>query len=264
VRRRTVLASAGALLAPGLAGCLGDSNASGSTSADAATTGDSQSSERALSVGFERLQPAVVVLTDDGPRVVGDGHQYLFCRVDVTDGEPPDRLAFAFRLGGRVYSPGIESAGRLRHAESESSRYDADSGRGWLVFELPAEWRAEHAALSLRGAEWPVGSGVRERLAATPPALSVDWRVDATDPSAETRFAFEVGNGGERDSRFVAAVTEARDGDERELAAVVNEPVPAGETVSWSVTRQAGGSGDVDSERTFALSWPGGRLTDSP
>lgn len=117
----------------------------------------------------------------NGPRVVGDGQQYLFCRVDASeDGDdPPERLAFAFRLGGNVYSPGVESAGRLWCAERESDQYDADSGRGWLVFELSAAWRAEHAALLLRGAEWPVDSDIRERLAATPPSLSVDWHVEA-------------------------------------------------------------------------------------
>jgi len=263
VRRRTVLASAGTLLAPGLAGCLGEPNANGSTTT-AATTSDPRRSEHALSVVFERLQPAVVVLTDDGPRVVGDGHQYLFCRVEAAGDEAPGRLAFAFRLGGDVYSPGVESAGQLRRAGSVGSRYGAESGRGWLVFELPAAWRAEHAALSLRGAEWPVGSGLRERLAATPPSLSVEWHVETTESSGETRFAFEVANGGERDARFVATVTEARDDTGRELVAVVNEPIPASETASWSVTRAVADSGGADSGRPFALSWLGGRLRDSP
>jgi len=264
VRRRSVVASTAALLVPGLAGCLGGSNATSPTTTGSTEAGDPQSSEHTLSVAFERLQPAVVVLTDDGPRVVGDGHQYLFCRVDATaDDEPPDRLAFAFRLGGNVYSPGIESAGRLWRAESQGSRYDADSGRGWLVFELPEAWRAEHAALSLRGAEWPVGSGLRERLAATPPSLSVEWRAEAGASAGTARFGFEVDNAGEHDTRFVAAVTQGRESGEESLVAVVEEPILAGETVSWSVTRDAGDSGGADGERTFTLSWPGGRLTDS-
>lgn len=264
MRRRSVLASTAALLAPGLAGCLDESAPAGSTSTDSTTAGDPQSSEHSLSVDFERLQPAVVVLTDDGSRVIGDGHQYLFCRIDATDDEePPDRLAFAFRLGGNTYSPGVESAGRLWRAESESSRYDADSRRGWLVFELPEAWRAEHAALSLRGAEWPVGPGIRERLAATPPLLSVDWRVEAAESSG-TRFGFDVENDSEHDSRFVATVTEVLDDGGKSLVSVVDEPIPASETVSWTTTWEVGGGGSGDDgERTFALSWLGGRLTDS-
>lgn len=261
MRRRVVLASTVALLAPGLAGCLDESEAADSTTTASASPGDPQSPEQSPSVGFERLQPAVVVLTDDGHRVVGDGRQYLFCRVDAADDEePPDRLAFAFRLGGNTYSPGIESAGRLWRADAVGGRYDADSGTGWLVFELPEAWRAEHAALSLRGAEWPVGPDVRERLAATPPSLSVDWGVESTDTEA-TRFAFEVSNDGEHDSRFVATVTELADGGEASLVAVVDEPIPAGETVTWTATGDAGDS--VNGDRTFALSWLDGRLTDS-
>jgi hypothetical protein len=253
VRRRSVLASTAALLGPGVAGCIGESPTTGSPTPSAP-----QRSERSLSVAFERLQPAVVVLTDAGPRVVGAGHQYLFCRVDATDDDPPDRLSFAFRLGGNTYSPGIESAGRLWRAESESDRYAADSGRGWLVFELPEAWRAEHAALSLRGAEWPVGSVIRQRLAATPSSLSVDWRVEA----GEERFAFEVSNDGEHDSWFVATVTEASGGSEESLVSVVEEPIPAGETASWETTAEVAAGGDVG-EKTLALSWLGGRLTDT-
>lgn len=257
VRRRSVLAStAAALLGTGLAGCLAESTTTGSTTTDAETR-DPQSRPETLTVTYGPLQPAVVVLTDDGPRVVGDGHQYLFCRLDSTADDPPDRLAFAFRLGGNAYSPGIESAGRLWRADSEGDRYDADSGTGWLVFELPEAWRADHAALSLRGAEWPVGADIRERLAATPPSLSVDWRVESGESPQSARFVASVANDGEHDTRFVATITaEATDS----LVAVVSEPVPAGETVSWTATREVG----EDSERAFALSWLGGRLTDAP
>jgi hypothetical protein len=283
VRRRTVLAGTAALLGPGLAGCLGgstptDSTPSGSTTSDSNrsgsdTTRNSPQPDYSLSVDFERLQPAVVVLAEDGPRVLGEGHQYLFCRVDATDGDHPDRLSFAFRLGGNVYSPGVESAGRLWRAEGEGSRYDADSGRGWLVFELPEAWRAVHAALSLRGNEWPVGESIRERLSATPPSLSVDWRVASTDSAGDASFAFEVANDSEYDSRFVAALTEVgedggdsgddEDGEES-LLGVVNEQIPSGETVSWTETWAGGGDeGAEGNDRTFALSWVGGRLTGS-
>lgn len=257
VRRRSVLAStAAALLGPVLAGCLDES-----TATDSPTTGptssDPQSPPQSLSVTYGPLQPAVVVLTDAGPRVVGQGHQYLFCHLDSAAEDPPDRLAFAFRLGGNTYSPGIESAGQLWREERAGDRYDADSGSGWLVFELPAAWRAEHAALSLRGAEWPVGSGLRDRLAATPPSLSVDWRGESVESPQSVRFAASVANDGEYDTRFVATVTaEASD----TLLAVVSEPVPAGETVSWTATRDVEGDG----EHEFVLSWLGGRLTDAP
>jgi hypothetical protein len=240
VNRRSVLASAAALLSAS-AGCLDRSTASGDTPG-------STDSERALSVVFDRLQPGVVVDTASGPRVLGDGRQYLFCRVD-TAGEPPARLDFGFRLGGQVYSPGVD-AGDLHPAMWPGDRYDPESGAGWLVFDLPAAWPAGHAALSLAGDEWPVDAGIRERLAADPSALAVDWTTSAANGATSHEFA--VANGGDTDTRFVGLLA---GGETSGVLAAFSRRVPAGETISWTTET------DAASDGSFRLTWPGGEQT---
>lgn len=244
VNRRSVLASAAAVLSAS-AGCLDGSRAGGATTTTA--------SGPSLSVSFDRLQPGVVVETADGPRVHGDGRQFLFCRVEVTDGDPPPRLDFALRLGGRVYSPGVD-AGDLHPAMWPGDPYDPASGAGWLVFDLPESWPAGHAALSLRGAEWPVGEAIRERLAADSPEIGVEWTANAAD-AGEVRHEFAVSNPGSRATRFVALVTVVEAPDS--ALAAFSRRVPAGETVSWTATTT-----DAGPAASYRLAWPGGERTE--
>jgi hypothetical protein len=240
VNRRSVLVSAAALLGAS-AGCLDGSRADGATTTTA--------SGPSLSVSFDRLQPGVVVETGDGPRIISDGRQYLFARVEVTDGDPPARLDFAFRLGGRVYSPGVD-AGALHPAMWPGDRYDPESGAGWLVFDLPVAGAAGHAALSLTGREWPVAEAIRERLAAAPPELSVEWTATAAD-AGEVQHEFAVSNPGSSDARFVGLVTVVEAPDS--ALAAFSRRVPAGETVSWTATTT-----DTGPAASYRLAWPGG------
>ncbi|MFB6072738.1 MAG: hypothetical protein ABEJ88_07205 [Halobacterium sp.] len=210
MRRRAFLASASALLGSGLAGCAGLTAEREPDPTTRTTTRASDTEfDASLSVSVERLQPAVVVLAASGATVVAAGRQYLFYRVDVTGGEPPKRLDFAFRLGGRVYSPGVSTAGRIWRETQPGSRYSAASGTGWLVFELPDRWSARHAAFSLGSREWPVGQELRDRLAEAPPSLSVSWDAVAAPEPGRTVHEFEATNESDRDTRFVGALTAA-------------------------------------------------------
>lgn len=262
MRRRAVLASASTLLASGIAGCMGASPAGpepSSTTRDATTTAAGPS----VSVTFDRLQPAVLVATADAVEVRGVQNQYVFVHVDVTDGEPPDRLEFGFRLGGRTSAPGVTVGETLWRERAEGGRYDADSGAGWLVFEIPANWDARHAVFSLGSREWPVGGALRDRLSNPAPDRSLTWEVPETAPPGKTPMEFTVENEGERDTRFVAVLSATGSLDAEQTIAVFNRRIPGDEAVFWdqSVEGLSPDSTEVDDgERdvTFELEWTGG------
>lgn len=266
MRRRAFLASASALLGSGLAGCAALSSESDparttrGTTTRRATTADAVS----LDATVRRLQPAIISRGDSGPTLVGDGQQYLFYRVEVTAGEPPARLDFAFRLGGQAYSPGVSAADPLWAGLDEGDRYTAESGEGWLVFELPDAWSAKHAAFGLGSREWPVDSGIRERLAAAPPSLDLAWESVSEVTPGDVVHEFDVTNESDRDTRFVGVMT-AAGLDAEEPLAVFNRQLPAGSGRTFDVSvpglpADSPAVGDGDSDVTYQLRWPGGTL----
>ncbi|MFC3477013.1 hypothetical protein [Halobacterium litoreum] len=272
MRRRSLLASGVALLGSGLAGCLGqsgdDTATESPTRSETPTTSDTEpvtDADVSLSASVERLQPGAVVLGVDSISTVGDGSQYLYYRVDVTDGDPPDRLDFGFRYGGDIYSPGIDTGGQLWRESRTDDRYTAERGEGWLVFELPATRAARHAALTVGSTEWPVGESVRERLGAPAPSLSLDWNVDAEQTPGETPMSFAVTNDGDRDTRFVAALNAENIDAAYAPIEAFSRRIPGGETVSWEFVHENGvapgsnavSDGEVDGR--YTLDWTGGR-----
>jgi len=277
MRRRSLLASGAALLAPGLAGCLGDSadrettesTTESSTPSDSPPTTDrtatATDAEFSLSASVERLQPGAVVVGIDSIYTVGDGSQYLYYRVEVADGDPPDRLDFGFRYGGDIYSPGVDTGGQLWRESETDDRYSAERGAGWLVFELPATRAARHAALTVGSREWPVGESVRERLAAPAPSLSLDWDVAAEQTPGETPMSFAVTNDGDRDARFVGALNEVNINVAYAPIEAFSRRIPAGETVSWEFVHDNGVAdgdervGDDETDGRYTLDWTGGR-----
>lgn len=266
MRRRAFLASTSALLGTGLAGCSALSSDSDPVRTTRGTTSRQPTTEQQvlLDVSTQRLQPAIVSRSDSGPTVVGDGQQYLFYRVAVTDGEPPARLDFAFRLGGRTHSPGVSTADPLWVGLDENDRYSADTGEGWLVFELPDAWNAKHAALGLGSREWPVDDGIRERLAAAPPSLDVAWETISEVTPGNTVHEFDVTNESDQDTRFVGVMT-ASGLDADEPLAVFNRQLPAGSGDSFDASvpglpADSPAVGDGDSDVTYQLRWTGGTL----
>lgn len=283
MRRRALLASGSTLLAAGLAGCLGQSGpdtdepptqttaepTNGTPTTDEPTTDrttEQPTYDATVAPEFGRLQPGVVLVGIDSIGVHGDGQQYLFYRVEVTDGDPPERSAFEFRFDGDAYSPDVDTSGRLwRPSEHEDWWYTADDGAGWVVFELPESGDASDAAFALGDQEWSVPESVRERLAEPAPELSLDWDVPVEQPPAESTLGFTVSNDGDRDTWFVGALNGVQ------MYAAVSpirsflREVPAGETVSWEFTHDNGtepGSDDVgdgEPDGTYRLFWNGGR-----
>lgn len=276
MRRRALLASGAGLLSAGFAGCLGDTDDAGTGSAPTQTTTDPTTDESTteqtsvfdatVDASVDRIQPSVAFMGIDSVGVVGDGNQYVFYEVEVTDVDPPERSAFGFRYGGRVVSPGVEtgSGATLWRASESSDRYTADRGAGWLVFELPAEIAAEHAGLTLGSQEWPVAGAVRDRLENPAPELSLDWQVPEGQPAGTSTIGFEVTNDGDRDTRFVGGVNAVDIRVAYAPVAVENREIPAGETVAWEITHDNGrepgeesvGDGEPDGE--YRLDWTQG------
>lgn len=266
MRRRAFLVSTSAVLGAGFAGCSALSDESGPARTTRGTTFRQSTTADAVSldVRARRLQPAILSHSDSGPTVLGDGQQYLFYRVAVTDGDPPARLDFAFRLGGRTYSPGVSTADPLWVGLDEANRYTANVGEGWLVFELPDAWNAKHAALGLGSREWPVEDGIRERLGAAPPSFDLAWESVETATPGDTVHEFDVSNESDRDARFVGAMTASGLDADKPLA-VFNRRVPAdsGRSIDAVVTGLPDDSpavGDGDSDVTYKLQWAGGTL----
>ncbi|MFB6269750.1 MAG: hypothetical protein ABEH83_07390 [Halobacterium sp.] len=273
MRRRALLASGSALLGSALAGCVGESG-DGDGTTDAATTTSTETTaattqtvqttqfDVTLDVAMERHQPGVAVMGIDSVGVSSAGKQYLFYRVTVTDGDPPARTDFGFRYGGQVYAPGVETAGMLWRAQETDDRYTADRGAGWLVFELPAQRPARHAAFALGSEEWPVSDAVRKRLSAPEPPLSVDWGLTDEQPADAVRLAFTVTNEGDLDTRFVAGLNGILIEAAHAPVTAFNREVPAGETVSWTHTHEGAGpyvaSTEEASDKHYHLEWTQG------
>jgi hypothetical protein len=284
MRRRALLAAGGAALGSALAGCLDSSsgeNGGGGTTTDggftttyagtdddlAGTTTDAPG-DVSLSVDFERVQPGVLVMGIDSIGVRSDGSQYLSVRVDVTGGEAPARSEFGFRYGGDVFSPLLDlgsGASLYRATEADDDpRYSTPRESGWLLFELPRERSATHAALVYGDREWPAPDAVRQRLSSPAPPLSLDWDAPAEQPAGESTLGFEVTNEGDVDSWFVGGLNGVGIRAAYVPIAGLRREVPAGETVSWEVTHDNGkaaddpGVGDGEPDGEYVLFWTGG------
>jgi hypothetical protein len=173
MRRRALLGGcAGALT--GLAGCQ-------STISEAGDTNTATTAERPLSVSLLALQPAVVSLqTADSLGVFGADRQFLVLDVTAIDGDAPAVADLTFRFDGTEVSPSDPDNPDWSDYNPGETRHSADSGRGWVVFELPATGDAGTAALTWPGGEWTPDAALRERIADPAPALSLEWSVPET------------------------------------------------------------------------------------
>lgn len=278
MRRRALLAVGGTLLGSALAGCLDESGASATTTATSTettsrtetteyqnTTADTPTTTQYdvdLEVELERHQPNVVVMGIDSIDLRPKGSQYLFYRVNVTDGIQPQRTDFGFRYGGMVYSPGVDTAGTLWRDDQSDDRYSAGRGEGWLVFELPAALDIEHAAFTLGSEEWPVDEATRQRLSTLEAPLTVDWGLTDEQPDDAARLEFSVTNEGDSDTRFVAALNGILIVGAHSPVTGLSREVPAGDTVSWTYTNDEDDprvpTTEAESDSHYHLDWTQG------
>lgn len=278
MRRRALLGSTAALLGSGLTGCLGGSEVSEPTTETTAsstetteyhgTTDDTPTTSQfdvELDVELERHQPGVLVMGVDSVGVRSDGREYLYYRVDVTDGVPPERTDFGFRHGNRVVSPLYDlgsGATLYRLSETDDPYYSLEGGEGWLLFELQADRESRHAAFALGSEEWPVDDATRQRLSQSEPPLTVDWGLSDEQPEDAARLAFSVTNEGDVATRFVAGLNGILIVGAHSPVAGFNREIPAGETVSWTYTHEGGdpyvASTEEESDSHYHLEWTQG------
>lgn len=269
MNRRRLLALCGAGVA-GLAGCAGrgvDSPDGGDGTATPTTATPAGPSDPSLSAELEALQPAVVRLATADSLGVEAGGQYLFLRVSVEAGPPPVRTDLRFRFDGEEHEPSAAQGARdlyRLYGEAEG-RYDADSGEGWVLFELPETGDPAGAGLVWGTGVWQPGPDLRRRLADPAPPLSVAWSPPETAPlGAEPTIGFAATNDGDTPGRVVAALNRSGGGIASAPVEAISRPVPPGGTVEWEVTdtfdvRDPGGDSTDDGEPdlTYRLRLPG-------
>lgn len=193
-----------------------------------------------MSVRVGRLQPAVVVRT--APDGIGlsesSGDQYLYLQLRVTAGEPPERADLSFRFDGTAHRPfDAPDTGLWRAYTDSAGRYDAGSGAGWLLFELPDSGDASDAALRWADGEWRPGHALRTRLASSSPSLSVDWTVPETvRAGVEPTIEFRATNDTDRPGRFVGALNRIGPHTAHTPVGAVTQSVPPHTIVLWEMT----------------------------
>ena len=279
MRRRTLLALTGSSVA-GLAGCLGETRTGGTTDSTTGPTTDSTATtdrrtatettvNADVSIAVDALQPGLV--TRNSPDSIGvhptDG-QYLLLDVTAEGPAPPAAEDFAFQLGETRRAPvTMEQSWRIWRFYGEKNwRYDADSGEGLLLFELPESADAPgpaEAELAWPGGEWRPEDELRRRLVAPEPPLSVSADFpDEVAASENPTIGVSVTNDGDVPGRFVAGLNRAGPMVAHMPVSRISMLVPAGETGTWELNDDSlmGGYseenvGDGDPDMTYYLDW---------
>lgn len=277
MQRRAFLA-AGSLALAGLAGCMGGDGTGtpgGSTTApddtatapgEAETTpGDTTTTTAgSLSASVMMLQPGLLKLNspDSSTVIAEEGTQYLFLEVSAS-GSPPDRSDLALRFDGASHAPQRVGASFPLFRTRNGTPYEGSSG--WVLFELPESGDAGDAALTWPGGEWAVPEQTRRRLAEPLPTLTPTFDIPETLPTdREPTIEVEVTNEGSIPGTFVAAIDRSGPSVAHIPAAQIRTRVPAGETVTETISDSFYGSpggdvaGDGEADITYYLTWAGG------
>lgn len=224
--RRQLLTLGGSVLA-GLAGCL-----SGSPAGD----------QHSLSATATSLQPVVVrqASADSIGTWSADATQYLHVAVAVDADEAPARRDLRLRFDGTDHEQVDTARGLWRSRDDEGESYDATSGKGWLLFALPATGNQDEPVLTWPGAEVAVTDDVAgslsTRLAEPAPPLSLEFEVpDVVEHGTSPELSFTVTNEGTLAGRFVAGLDRSGPSVARVPLEAISKPIPPEETVGWSV-----------------------------
>ncbi|MXR43084.1 hypothetical protein GRX01_17280 [Halobaculum sp. WSA2] len=274
MRRRHLLALCGATVG-GLAGCTGDSerpSSNGSEISNTQTGTPTQTPTEAvdsshLSVELDALQPAIVKLATADSLGINDRGQFLFLELSVTTGEPPARSDLVFRFDGEEFGPSEARGARdlYRLYDDKEHRYDAETGNGWVLFNLPESRDTTDISLHWPGGEWQPDSTLQARLTAPEPTLTVEWSVPETvSAGIEPEITFTITNNSDQQTRFVAGLNRTGGGIDYAPVAAISRPIPGEETVEWSLTdtfevRSPGDdeTGDDEPDMTYRMLWPG-------
>lgn len=280
MRRRALLASLAASALPLAAGCSGDGTG---TPTDTPPRTDPSTPDERTTTPTETdatNHSAEVTIHDvavqrgyverevaDAIGVVDDDRQFVWVHASVIAGAfAPD--AFAFDTALEEYSP-VTDARPYRFEPDDESEYTLQSGRGWLLFELPTDvetpQQRDAPGMYVR---WPNGehridSVVAERVATQLPsyAVTIEKRYAQTP---DEPIAVAVTNESDVGGRFVGALN--RQGPMVAVTPVqrLAVDVPAGETRTvpiaddWSDRTPRGTRTDDGPAVEYDLNWAGG------
>lgn len=273
MRRRSFLTT-GALTMAGLAGCTSSDS---EPATENPNTDDPQTSEPEddsttrepandsdIAVSLDAVQPGVVeLISPDSLGVHETNDQYVYLQVDADD--PPARDEFTLQFDGESYTPTDLDDFRL-YRERADSLYSADSGSGWVLFEVPSGDGSD-AAVTWPGGEWQLPDRAREQLSNPTPELSVD--VESPDPLSveeEPSLTVSVTNEGSTPGQFVAGVNRQGPMVAHIPVARLSMPVPAGETATRTITDSflddppESNLGDGEPDATYDVEWAGGSV----
>jgi len=253
MRRRRLLQLSGVSVT-GLAGCLGITEPSESTSSpnteseanETTTPTDSMTAKSvSLSAELDSLQPAVVTQpTADSIDIEAAANtQYLYLDVTVNTGTAPTHEDLRVRFDGREFGP-IDRDLRLWRAYNYgNARYDSKTGSGWLLFPLPETGVVSDVALvGADGSdESPIVSSPSMnfdgRLESRSPPLSLEWSVpDTVEPGATPTLSFTVTNEGDHDGTFVAALNRSESSIAMAPITAIRKVIPPGEPTTFELT----------------------------
>lgn len=290
MKRREALALLGSAAALGVAGCAGGSDDGG---ADAGTGTDSPTPTTANPTGtptdtatptetpagtveptptydpavsLDSLQRGVLELRTDAIAVIDRAGQYLYLDVSV-EGEPvPAADEFAFQFDGDTHEPITRETPVLWRDYNHDGGYSKSTGEGWLLFALPAAGDASNARLTwgFGNEGWRPDRTLRDRLAATPPEMSVTASIpEAVTEGEAPTVSVTATNESDLPGRLIGGLNRRGPLTTIRPVASMSLWVPPGESRTWEhadeglVYREPETYDDGEPDMSYEVSLPG-------
>lgn len=269
-RRALLAACSGGIAA--LAGCAGrfrgspDAGATDTatpapvpTGTPASVGGERRVGDSTVTVKRAAARSTVVHLSSaDSMDVATADGRFLLARVEATEPAPgPD--AFSLVADGTTYDRTDAWYREPVVVGSLAATYRAESGEGWLAFEVPAPLSADRTRVTCGDARWRLPDAVVDALARPVPSWTLrSFEVPAElEPGEEFAVRVAVENVGDADATFRGALNVANLN-----YAYYPYPfavgVPAGERATWTKRLSVPGDMDPGAEPDFYLRTPAG------
>jgi hypothetical protein len=195
-----------------------------------------------LAVDVLALQPALFTFSAHDAIAVAapETTQYLFVHVEVESGTAPPREDLRFELGEESVAPSDRQKDLWYVHNPGDERYEADTGRGWVLFELPDSPTGDTTKLRWTGGEWMPPAAIARRLVEPTPTLSVEVSIpEEVIRQSDPELVFTVTNDGPVGSRFVCGVNRHGGETGSDVVASFTELLPAGESKTLQVVDQS-------------------------
>lgn len=223
--------------------------------------------DRAVSVTIQSLQLQYGLVTPSSPDSIGiDSSETAYLMASVRVDGALSRDEFVLTMGDVGYTP--TKIDRLYRTSWGEDQWDEEGRKEGLVsFEAPQP-ATDHLQLKWPGGSRTISESILSRLSEEPPPMSASLAVPNTHHSTEApAVPIEVTNEGETPGRFLGALNRVGPLIASAPVARLSGLVPAGETVSLSVSDTWTGTppeeviGDQDPELTYHLHYSSGKTT---